>query len=183
MSATETVTSEGTRVRVTEQTGIHWSTLYLHTIPGAIKLVCLVSMIHQLFHYSTLFPRILRLLSHIYRFATHKKKLIHISLSPCRLFIGLRHSRLCLCAMQCPQQLRMGTILQCRINGWLLVYRHFIVAVFVPHRLQIQQNSMDESGILLLCRNDTMLIGCVIVACISWCSLVYRCIGEFFDRI
>lgn len=37
-----TIITDGTRVQVTEKTGIHWSTLYLHTIPGALKAVCLV---------------------------------------------------------------------------------------------------------------------------------------------
>lgn len=43
MSVSATTTADGTQVRVTEQTGIHWSTLYLHTVPGALKAVCIVS--------------------------------------------------------------------------------------------------------------------------------------------
>lgn len=30
------------RANVTEQTGIHWSTIYLHTVPGTLKCVCMV---------------------------------------------------------------------------------------------------------------------------------------------
>lgn len=30
------------RTTTTEQTGVHWSTIYLHTVPGTIKAICLV---------------------------------------------------------------------------------------------------------------------------------------------
>lgn len=40
----QTTPSDGPRVTssTTEQTGIHYSTIYLHTVPGTLKVVCLV---------------------------------------------------------------------------------------------------------------------------------------------
>lgn len=36
-----------------EKTGIHYSTLYLHTVPGTIKCVCLVRSLFPIFRIST----------------------------------------------------------------------------------------------------------------------------------
>lgn len=35
------------RATTTEQTGIHYSTIYLHTVPGTLKVVCLVRNIYD----------------------------------------------------------------------------------------------------------------------------------------
>lgn len=42
-----TPTAPQIRANVTEQTGIHWSTIYLHTVPGTLKCVCLVCIMYN----------------------------------------------------------------------------------------------------------------------------------------
>lgn len=37
------------RTTTTEQTGIHYSTIYLHTVPGTLKVICLVCNIYAIF--------------------------------------------------------------------------------------------------------------------------------------
>lgn len=39
------------RTTTTEQTGIHYSTIYLHTVPGTLKCICLVILFLFLFHF------------------------------------------------------------------------------------------------------------------------------------
>lgn len=44
MSSPQTTPTTGPQIRstTTEQTGVHYSSIYLHTVPGTLKIVCMV---------------------------------------------------------------------------------------------------------------------------------------------
>lgn len=144
----------------TEQTGIHYSSVYVRTVPGTIKCVCLVN---------GQFPSI-ALKSRKY----FLKRFSHWKLS----FISdIRADRIFMYTMQRIQSDRHCPVLQHSGDDCILVYGHLARAVSVPCDLCVQQNSMDENWIFLLCRCSIISHADVITCCRKGNWIIYSSCG------
>lgn len=143
----------------TEQSGIHYSSLYLHTVPGTIKCVCLVIftwfVCHLWVHWA------------ICWFFLYF------------LYLGFRANRIHLHTMQPVQSDGHCPVLQHGHNDRVLVHGYSTCAVSVPCGLCVQQNSMDENWVFLLCGRNTFPHADVITGCRTRCRFIHSSCGTF----
>lgn len=141
----------------TEQTGIHYNSLYLHTVPGTLKCVCLVNVFPA--------PSAIQ-----FFFLMATKFFVHLDFCDFRIYLH---------TMQRIQSNGYCTILQHRCNDLILVHGHLTSAISISCGLCVQQNPMDENWIFLLCERNTFTHADIIASCCPRSWFIHSSCGTF----